>query len=78
MGKSTISMASFNSKLLVYQRIEIILLFDGFHTWGYPNSWMFYFMENHKKNMDDFKAAIPFLGNLYIYIYMYILEYIIY
>jgi len=59
MGKSTISTGPVSIAMLVYQRVDI-LLFDGFHKRGYPNSWMFYFMENHKKNMDDLRRLSLF------------------
>ena len=44
MGKSTISMAIFNSRLLVYQRVVPNLLFLGILPWSsVPCSWMFFF-----------------------------------
>ena len=43
-------------------------LFGGFLKWGYPNSWMVYFMENPIK-VDDL-GGTPILGNLHFMVPM--------
>ena len=33
--------------------LKRLTVYGGFHQWGYPNSWMVYFMENPIFQMDD-------------------------